>query len=160
MTAFFALSNSREGVENVKKSILVFVLAIMVLAGCGAVSQDTLLAFEVHLRVSEAGDAKISLGLHNASAETFPGDDVFNAVMELRDEEGMLAARVHVGALDPVEPGDTAFSAGWEGKLEPGSYRLTWGAADYGSLTAEFPIVANEWTFLHINQGVQSAQTR
>jgi hypothetical protein len=80
-------------VEYIKKSIVVFVLAIVLLAGCGAVSQDT-------------------------------------------------------------------FPAGWEGKLEPGSYRLTWGAADYGSITAEFPIVANEWTFLHINQGVQSAQTR
>jgi hypothetical protein len=109
----------------VKKELVAALLVVLLLAGCSRTPRNGRLAFELHLRVSDDGAAKISLGVHNASAR----------------------------GLASIKPYESAFPTGWEGTLEPGAYQLVWGAPGYGAVSAEFPAVAGEWTVLHINQG-------
>jgi hypothetical protein len=137
----------------VKKELVAALLVVLLLAGCSRTPRNGRLAFELHLRVSDDGAAKISLGVHNASARGLPGDETFDGRMELRDGSGDLQAQADVGTLASIKPYESAFPTGWEGTLEPGAYQLVWGAPGYGAVSAEFPAVAGEWTVLHINQG-------
>lgn len=120
-------------------------VALVALAGCGPLSkaqQEPRLEFEVAMQVNSDQAFHISLGVRNAGAGTFEGDNGFNGEMEIRRmPSGELRASAQIVPLRSLGPDETAWPLDWHGKLEVGAYELTWGAEGYGSTTEAFAIV-------------------
>lgn len=123
----------------------IMAVALIALAGCGPLSQaqqEPRLEFEVAMQVNSDQEFHISLGIHNAGAGTFGGDNSFNGEMEIRrmpsDE---LRASAQIVPLRSLAPDETAWPLDWHGQLEAGTYELTWGAEGYGSTVETFAIV-------------------
>jgi hypothetical protein len=123
-------------------------VGLVALVGCGPLSQaqqEPQLEFEVAMQVNSDQEFHISLGIHNAGAGTFGGDNSFNGEMEIRrlpsDE---LRASAQIVPLRSLAPDEIAWPLDWHGQLEAGSYELTWGAEGYGSTTETFAIVERD----------------
>ena len=119
-------------------------VAALLLASCApAVEQEPApqLTFEVPIAMGADQELHISLGVHNAGAQGFAGDERFEGQMEIRDASGELRASAEVLDLPAIPAGDTAWPLAWRGELSPGAYRLTWGSDGYGFTTVEFAVV-------------------
>jgi hypothetical protein len=120
-------------------------IALVALAGCGPLSraqQEPQLAFEVAMQVNSDQEFHISLGVRNAGGGTFEGKNSFNGEMEIRHmPSGELRASAQIVPLESLAPDETAWPVDWRGKLDAGTYELTWGAEGYSSTTEEFAIV-------------------
>lgn len=137
----------KEKVTEMKIRIvyLAMVTALIALTGCRLLSQaqqEPQLEFEVAMQVNSDQAFHISLGVHNAGAGTFEGDNSFNGEMEIRRmPSGELRASAQIVPLRSLAPDETAWPLDWHGKLEAGTYELTWGAKGYGSTREKFAIV-------------------
>jgi|GEM_PF-2028609 len=102
------------------------------------------LNFRTSMEVNSDGEFHVSLGVEGDNKLSFPGDNSFGGVMELRDDSGALIARTYVSSLDKIEVGHQAFPDSWCARLLPGKYGLTWGSPKYGWTTTAFEIVQEE----------------
>jgi len=136
-----------------KRRMVIVITAIMAvglvaLAGCGPLSpaqREPQLAFEVAMQVGSDQEFHISLGVHNSGTGTFEGDNSFNGEMEIRHmPSGELRASAQILPLESLAPGETAWPVDWHGKLDAGTYELTWGAEGYGSTSEKFAIVERD----------------
>ena len=126
-------------------AIAVFALAMVSCAPLDQVRRSMAsLDFRAPLAVNAEGEFHVSLEVHNGGTVTFPQDTGFGGVMELRDGGNNLLARVYAREITQIEPGQSAFPGAWSAQLGAGSYRLTWGAPDYGSILVEFTIAEEE----------------
>lgn len=127
--------------------LLVGVVLLMVAVSC-SVAEDSVqtprLAFEAPMNVGSDEVLHVSLGVRNAGSRTFDGDEQFDGRMELRHISGDLRADAEIATLAALEPGEMAWSMSWEGELEPGAYRLTWGSDSYGFTTVDFTLVERD----------------
>jgi hypothetical protein len=124
-------------------------LAIALIAALGLVScnpsseaqQEPQLEFKTSIEIKADQECHINLGVQNAGDSAFEGDERFNGQMEIRrvpsDE---LRASAEVIPLQPLAPDETIWPMDWHSRLEPGTYRLTWGAEGYGSTIRQFTI--------------------
>ncbi len=128
-------------------------LAIALIAAFGLVScnpfsdaqQEPKLEFKALMQVNSDQEFHISLGVHNAGASTFEGDERFNGQMDIRHIPSRdLRASAEVIPLRSLAPDETGWPIDWQGRLEPGTYALSWGAEGYGSTTEEFKIVEKD----------------
>ncbi len=92
------------------------------------VGQDATEDFVINLKVANTG-------LRKTAAQ--PGA---NAVMELRDEHDILQASSHISSLSAIDPEATLDTAEWRGRLDPGTYRVLWGASGLSYSVVEFVI--------------------
>jgi len=99
------------------------------------------LAFEAPVAINADQESHVRLGVHNAGAQGFPGDERFEGQMEIREAAGTLRASAVVVDLPAIPAGDTEWLIEWRGELAPGAYRLTWGSDKYGLITVEFTVV-------------------
>ena len=123
----------------------VAVLAMLLsVAGCTA---DTTphLTFAVHLSVG-AGDEMVVVGeVRNAGYAPLRSPGVLESVLQVHDEAGALVACAPVPELTAsVLPGGSDFPLRWQGRLEPGSYELTWSAPAHGGIRTRFALVESE----------------
>ncbi|HSJ56351.1 MAG TPA: hypothetical protein VLC95_04170, partial [Anaerolineae bacterium] len=135
-----------------KGSVLVCVVVMvsMLLAGCRAAdSAAPELEFVASMQVDSGQRFNVSLGVRNGGDEPFTDYQAFNGTMDLTTAAGERVASITVATLWRLEPGETAWPAAFEGRLEPGAYRLAWLAGDYGTVTVDFTIVELEgWLYL------------
>ena len=122
-------------------------LMLLAAAACtpgqeAAADQQPTLSFETQIAVHEGYNVDIALGVKNESRRPFEGDKQFNAQMQLTNlETEKLRATANIVSIDRVEPGETAWIMDWNGDLDPGRYRLTWGAEGYNDTAyAEFSV--------------------
>jgi hypothetical protein len=119
-------------------------LGVMLAAGCTLPAEPAStprLEFEAPYAVDAEGDTHVSLGVHNAGARDFGGDERFQGQMEIREASGELRASAEIVELPTIAAGDTVWPLEWRGRLDPAAYRLTWGSDKYGFRTVEFTVV-------------------
>jgi len=128
--------------------VLTMLLAVMTLAACSSLSwaqEEPVIEFKIAMQVNSDQEFHASLGVHNAGGGHFEGDNSFNAQMEVRRvPSGDLRASAHVVPMPPLEPGETAWPMDWRGKLQAGTYELTWGAEGHGEAAETFSIVEED----------------
>lgn len=133
------------------RALLILALMLMAAAACSPGQQASAdpqptLRFETKIAVKDAtGDGyevDIALGVKNEGRRAFEGDKQFNAQMKLVNlKTDKLRATANVVSLDRVEAGETAWIMDWNGTLDAGRYRLSWGAEGYDkSAYAEFSV--------------------
>lgn len=131
-----------------KVLLLTMFVAAALLAACGPLSLaqgEPELQFDIAMEVNSEQEFHVSLGVHNAGRGTFDGDNSFNAEMEVRGiPSGDLRASAHVVPMQALEPGETAWPMDWHGRLQAGTYELTWGAPGYGQTSETFTIVEED----------------
>lgn len=103
-----------------------------------------LITFRTHVQVNAQGQFEADLEVYNAGKKSFPGDDAFHGVMEIRDAEGTLRARAEVVPLGALKRDSSAFPIYWQDRLPAGRYRLVWGAPQYGGVEQQFAIVERD----------------
>ena len=82
-------------------------------------------------------------------------DKEFDAAMQLTGPDGKKRASFIINQLPAMEKGDMLELVNWHGQLDPGQYKLEWGAEDYGQLVKTFEVVANPSGLLDIkNQNI------
>jgi hypothetical protein len=118
-------------------------IAVLLLSSCTPAEQASVpqLTFEAPFAIDADQEFHVSLGVHNAGAQDFCGDERFEGQMEIRNAAGELRASAEVLALPAIPAGDTAWPLAWRGGLAPGAFRLIWGSDTYGFTTVEFTIV-------------------
>ena len=119
------------------------VVILIILSSCtpSPESISPRLTFRAPMQAGSGEELQVTLEVHNEGDARFPGDDAFDGVMQVRAANGVLRARIDIVSLGPIDPGESASLAAWRGKLEPGSYRLTWGAPGNGYTMVDFSIV-------------------
>lgn len=125
-----------------KSSVVGLALALLALGllvcACVAPPPPDRLIFQVEVAESVSDELDISLQVRNAGQGVAPARPEANAVMELRDEHNILRARANVVHLIAIDPGDILNPLVWRGRLDPGMYRLYWGAPGLGHTQVEF----------------------
>jgi hypothetical protein len=86
------------------------------------------------------GEFLISLEVCNTGSGIFEGDEKFNGVMEIRDEDWDVCTRTEIFRMQSLEHGESVFPISWRGDLLPGIYTLIWGAPDYGFTEINFEV--------------------
>lgn len=101
---------------------------------------DKLVTFVARPIVAD-GETLIELGVHNGG-NPLPADEAFNGRWELVGPTGDTPRAGGEFAELPTLPGgrETVLLRA-DAPLEPGAYRLTWGAPDYGAAVVEFNVV-------------------
>ena len=117
---------------------------LSILTGCTA-DPTPHLTFATHLSVN-AGNEMVVVGeVRNAGYAPLRTLGILEGVLQVHDEAGALVACAAVpGLTDAVQIGGSDFPLHWQGRLEPGSYQLTWGAADLGGVRSQFALVEGE----------------
>lgn len=130
---------------------MLLLLALLTLSGCRAWLVDETpppapetfkndLLFTSQVAFTD-GSTIISLQVVNTSQQRFPGDDDFEARMELREAlSNELRASAEAYQLGPLDSGERDTLIIWEGPMEPGRYLLSWGAQDYSFTTTDFEV--------------------
>jgi hypothetical protein len=120
---------------------LLVLLALTVVA-CAPVlvTKSDRLVFQPEIFDDLTGEFVFSLKVRNDGDGVAPARPNANALMELRDEHGMLRASVYVTSLIAIEPGVTLDPAVWRGQLDPGFYQLYWGAPGLGHTQIHFVV--------------------
>jgi hypothetical protein len=119
---------------------LTLALLVLVLLACACVAPplSDRLIFQVEVAENMSGELDISLQVRNAGQGVASARPEANAVMELRDAHNILRARADVVHLIAIDPGDILNPLVWRGRLDPGMYRLYWGAPGLGHTQVEF----------------------
>ncbi len=133
--------------NRVKMWCVVMGVLLAMATGCSGMESPVpapQLTFEAPMNVGSDEELHISLGVRNAGSQRFEGDEQFDGRMELRRAAGELRASAEAVALPALEVGEMAWPINWEGRLEPGPYRLIWGADSYGFTTVDFTIVERD----------------
>ena len=122
---------------------VLMMIAVLALVGCNVSlkREAAQLEFQAPMNVNSSEEFHASLEVHNNGTKTFPGDESFNGVMELRNETGELRARMEIVQLHALAPGESAFATAWRSKLLPGTYQLMWGAPGHGYTTVNFSVI-------------------
>ena len=131
--------------------LIALTLMLLAMAACSpgqeaAADRQPELEFETQIAVHGAStdgyEVEIALGVKNEGRHAFEGDKQFNAQMQLTHlESDKVRATANVVSLGRVEPGETQWIMDWDGQLDPGRYRLTWGAEGYHKAAyAEFSV--------------------
>lgn len=119
-------------------------IVIVVLSGCTA---DTAphLTFATHLSVNAGNETVVVGEVRNAGYVPMRSLGALEGFLQVHDEAGALVACAAVPEFTAaVLPGDSDFPLHWQGRLEPGSYELTWGAPAYGGVRSSFALVEGE----------------
>ena len=106
------------------------------------------LIFESFMQETLEGEFLISLEVCNTGLGIFEGDENFNGVMEVRDEDWDVRTRAEIIRIQALEQGESVFPISWRGDLLPGIYTLIWGAPDYGFTEIDFEVT--DYDGLHI----------
>ena len=148
----FAINhNHKPHVRAHLRMLIGLALIALAVAACSpgqeaAADRQPPLKFETQIAVNEPSadgyEVEIALGVKNEGRRPFKGDKQFNAQMQLTNlETDKLRATANIVSLDRVEPGETEWIMDWDGQLDPGRYRLTWGAEGYDKTAyAEFSV--------------------
>jgi hypothetical protein len=85
-------------------------------------------------------ELQIKLGFYNAGPEPYPAVENLGAgwTLEAAPDEARTGGRVHM--LGEIAPSSEVYPVIWNGQLDPGAYRLTWGAPDIGSTVVAFEV--------------------
>ncbi len=118
------------------------VLLALTVAACAPVLVTKLdrLVFQPEIYDDVTGEFVISLKVRNDGDGRAPARPNANALMELRDEHGLLRASAHVTSLIAIDPGVILDPAAWRGRLDPGFYQLYWGAPGLGHTQMYFVV--------------------
>ena len=132
-------------------SLLGLIVAILMLAGCGAPagSETAQLAFEAQMQVDSAQRFHVSLGVRNVGQTRYRAYQGLNAEMKLLDDAGEKLGSVSVATLWELAPGNAGWPAAYASKLPAGAYQLTWGTRDGDGIVVDFSIVELDgWLYL------------
>ncbi len=98
------------------------------------------LQFRVDVSHDIAGEFTLRPRVQNTGMSQSAPRPEANAVLELRDAHNILRARMEVYSLPAIEPGAIVEVAVWQARLDPGAYRLFWGAPGLGYTEAAFTV--------------------
>jgi hypothetical protein len=123
-------------------AILTLTLLALLVLGCASAipSQRDHLIFQPDVFHEATDEFIISPKIRNAGERASAALPNANARMELRDEHNILRASVEVVSLASIEAGSLLDPAVWRGRLDPGTYRVFWGAPGKGHSVAEFVV--------------------
>jgi len=127
--------------------LTVAALALAMLAILSACAADTTthLTFATHLAVNAADETVVVGEVRNAGYVPMRTLGALEGVLQVHDERGALVACAAVPEFTgAVLPGGSDFPLHWQGRLEPGSYELTWGAPAYGGVRARFALMEGQ----------------
>ncbi|MHB1293856.1 MAG: hypothetical protein ACYC4R_02565 [Anaerolineae bacterium] len=124
-------------------------LAAGLLVGCASLAERTaepaMLAFDVGLAQTPSGRIMIEAIVSNTGDSALVETAPFSATMELQDEQGRSLARLEAPQLNgELSPGETQIIASTERPLEPGLYRVIWGADTYGGTLLDFTVLERD----------------
>lgn len=141
------------------KYIHLLLLLTAALTACTAVSlspvREPLITFTAPMAIDDVGTVTIRLGLHNDGSPA-QADAAFDAHWEIVGPGDALRAAGSMAERPPLSDGEAITLAEWTGLLDPGSYRLTWGAPNYGGTIVEFDV---ERTASGLRLGEQTIRT-
>ncbi len=126
--------------------ILTLAALALAIAACVPISltQTDQLQFRVDVFDDVTGEFVISPKVQNVGERRSSPRPQAHAVMELRDEHNILRARLEVTSLIAIEPGAILDPAVWRGRLDPGAYRVFWGAPGLGHTEASLYVVERD----------------
>ena len=127
------------------------VVVIAVLSGCqygtwGTPTppiRENLVQPIVQLDIDEQNKIVVELGFFNRGKPQAPEDD-FKGVWELTTGDGELRARGETYELPPLPGRGQVLPLRWQAQLDPGNYRLVWGAPGYGATVIEFWVLERD----------------
>jgi hypothetical protein len=140
-----------------KKFLLPLILMASLLLGSGCDARpsreevpvrDRLITFIALIKDSEEGEIIIDLGLSNAG-NPIPADDAFHGTWQLTADNGELRAAGEVNQRSEMASNESMLVS-WAGKLEPGAYRLVWGAPGYGHTVIDFDVARANDNEVHV----------
>lgn len=121
---------------------VILTLLSFLLSGCfvqAASSPPVSHSLQPSATVHEAGESiEIQLGFTNNGRNAYPSVENLGAVWDLTMHPGDLRAGGEVHMMGEIAPSETFYPVNWEGQLDPGAYRLTWGAPSIGSTVVTF----------------------
>jgi hypothetical protein len=135
----------------VSKRILLLLGALLVglLTGCMKSAQETVedtLELRVKLTMKEPGEVSISAGLYNSGRFEYPGTENYNGFLTILDENGKLRALGEMDKISLLAAGETFYPLTYNLAVEPGVYRLKFGALDKPPIEMQFEIVEKNGT--------------
>jgi hypothetical protein len=133
-----------------KYSLSVVIMAFLLMGvACNASSsveeipiRDKLITFIATIKADADGQIGLDLGVSNAG-NLVPADESFVGEWELSAAGDEPRAKGTVVGLPEMAAGEYMLVS-WAGKLDPGTYRLLWGAPDYGHTVVDFEVLAGE----------------
>jgi hypothetical protein len=131
------------------KTARLIVLIALLAAGCAAQGADDEAFFAewvtptAKVTLGEDAEIAIAMGFANQSGQPIPQQDDVAGQWQLVNGEGQVRARGRVLTAGPLKPGETSYPLVWSGNLDSGSYTLTWGAPDIGTVTTELTVFEN-----------------
>lgn len=117
-----------------KKALVLLILTALVALSCAPISPASpgQLRFRVDVSFDVTGECILRFNVQNAGASSLTPLSSANAVMETRDEHDILRARMEIVSLPAIGPGSVMELAVWQARLDPGKYRVFWGAPGLG----------------------------
>lgn len=129
------------------KNIVITLAALaLVAAACVPIglTQPDQLHFRVDVFDDVTGEFVISPKVQNVGERRSSARPNANAVMELRDAHNILRGKAEVASLHAIAPGSLLDLVVWRGRLDPGAYRVFWGAPGLGHTEASLFIVEQD----------------
>lgn len=128
---------------------LILTLSAVLLGACAAPTQpppSRTHGLQPVAQIEAAGEdeIQIKLGFVNGGTDPYPAVENLGAgwTLEAVPDEARAGGRVHM--LSEIAPSSEFYPVIWNGQLDPGAYRLTWGAPDIGSTVVAFEVVQEE----------------
>ncbi len=113
-----------------KNMVITLAVLALVAAACVPISltQPDQLHFRVDVFDDVTGEFVISPKVQNVGERRSSARPNAKAVMELRDAHNILRGKAEVASLHAIAPGSLLDLVVWRGRLDPGAYRVFWGA--------------------------------
>lgn len=120
------------------------IFTAVLLAGCMTSAQKTAedsLELKVKLTMKQPGEVSVAAGLHNSGRFEYPGSENYNGFLTILDGAGKLRALGEMDKISLLAAGETFYPLTYDISVEPGVYRLKFGALGKQPVEMEFKIV-------------------
>jgi hypothetical protein len=148
-----------KGTETMQThKVLVLILLTAAIAGCGmfpinifpseiikgnadvVMPRPAFMDPVAKLRGSVDGTVSITLGVANLSHQQVAEVEDFDGRWQIMDADGAIRAQGRWAHLGSLQSEEAQYPMTWQGRLDPGSYTLVWGAPELGSLVKGFTV--------------------
>jgi hypothetical protein len=123
-------------------------VAVFLLSACSGTDTPTPpapdLVMKPELSMEAGGEMVLRLGVNNAGDATFPGSEVFDAVITIVDGQGEVRKETRLEQMNPVPSGQTLYPSEERIRLKPGDYTFTWATPGYTTVTFDFKVVERD----------------
>lgn len=128
----------------IKKAIVLGALCAILLTGCGQALQESVesdLELAIHLTMGDEGKVDVSAGLHNPRKAEYQGNQNFDGLLEVLDEDGLVQVTAEIYTFDKLAGGESEFPLTYQLTLEPGRYTARYNALGKTPLEVPFEVI-------------------